>query len=114
MSRYRTPSRSSKYFVDQPLFDLSVRFARMLPAWQKDLAGDLDEGRREDLERRVKMIETAAGKAAPDETLRDFLLQSVTTDASCTALQMRGMPCGKDLLIKMRHRFYFELSEMIK
>lgn len=114
MSKYRMPSRTSKYYVDRTLFDLSVRYARMLPEWKRELAGDPEEGRHDDLVKRVQMIETAAGIAAPDDVLRGYLIESVTTDASCTALQMRGMPCGKDLLIKMRHRFYFELAEMIK
>jgi len=113
MSRYRTPSRSNKYYVDQPLFDLSVRFARMLPEWQKELAGDPEEDRHRDLSKRVQMIRTAAEIAAPDEILRGYLIQSVTSDVSCTALQMNGMPCSKNLLIKMRHRFYYELSNMI-
>lgn len=112
MSRYRTPSRSNKYYVEQPLFDLSVRFARMLPEWQKELIG-ADGDRHRDLTKRIEMIKTAARIAAPDEILQEYLIQSVTSDVSCTALQMRGMPCGKDLLIKMRHRFYYELANMI-
>ena len=113
MSRYRYPQKTSEFYIDPVLYDFCIRYARMVPAWKKELAGDPDKDRREDLQRRIDCVNLAAGKAAPDEVLREYLIQSVTGDVSFIYLQTRGMPCGKNYLQMMRRRFYFELSQVV-
>jgi len=114
VSRYRYPEKGSQYYIDPLLYDFCIRYARMYPAWKKELATDPDEDRRKELNRRIECIDLAAGKAAPDDVLTGYLLQSVTGDnVSVITLQSRGMPCGKDVLQSMRRRFYYELSQIV-
>lgn len=112
--RRRYPSRNSKYYVDRDLYTFAVDYARMMPVWSRELAWETDHDRILELRSRIDIIDKAAEKAAPDEVLKDYLLQSVTCGITFDKLKSRGMPCGKDLYSQIRQAFYYHLAGEIK
>ena len=112
--RRRYPSRKSKYYVDRDLYTFAVDYARMMPVWQKELAGETDGDRIRVLHDRIMTVNHAAREAAPDDILRAYLMQSVTQGCTFDELKGRGMPCGKDLYSQIRQAFYYHLAGEIK
>lgn len=112
MSRHRLPARGSKYYVDPLLYSFSVDYVKMYPAWKKELAKDLPEDRRKDLESRLDIIQSAAAEAAPDDVMRDFLLKGVCEDLSF--IDLVGIPCERKMYYRIRRRFYFAVAARIK
>ena len=114
MRGYRPPSWKSKYYIESNLYHLSINFARMYGAWKKELAGEIEEDRQQDLSRRIEIIETAAEAAAPDDVLRRYLIQAATGGMTYEEIKGRGIPCERKTYYRARKIFFWEISRKIK
>lgn len=134
--QYRRPRRKSKYWVEPEIFDSVVTYCRCYPLWVKELqtlpdtskaivydkdrvqtSGDYDATaetamRREELARKVKLIEDTASEAAPE--MRAWLIRGVTDKGvTLNDLLAQGMPWNKNVYAKARAYFYYLMSRRI-
>lgn len=112
MREYRYPKRGSQYYLETDIYDFCVKYARLLPRWQKELLRS-DCDRKEELQSRVDNIRDIALIAAGDEVMTEYLLKNVSYGQKVKDLQIAGMPCGKNDFARMKRRFYWELANMI-
>lgn len=137
MSKYRPPSRKSKYYLPKEDYLTAVHYARRYPTliaeynvladtagairYDKDrvqTSGDYDSTfeaavRLTEIGDKIHKIENALELATPDNALRRYLQQSVCDGMMEFQLKQRGMKCGHGTFSAMRRRFYFELSKKI-
>ena len=136
MSRYRRTSRKSKYYLSNEMYDTVLHYARNYPQWKAEYSVYEQNGairydklkvqtnssynpteelgiRHAALKEKIDKIESAAKTAAPEETLREFLMLGVCYGMTRYQLEMRNMPCNKNDYAEMRSRFYYELAKMI-
>lgn len=111
MREYRYPKRENAFYLDPDIYDYCVKYARMLPRWEKELKRAEGE-RREELQRRVDAIGEIARRAAGGDVLSEYLLKNVAYGYKLPELP--GIPCGKNAFTRIRHQFYYELSQAIK
>jgi len=113
MREYRYPKRNNDFYLDPDIYDYCVKYARMLPRWEKELRS-AEGDRREELQNRVDAIGEIAERAAGGVVLGDYLLKNVAYGYKLPELQAAGIPCGKNGFTRIRQRFYWELSQAIK
>ena len=137
MSRYRRPTKRSKYYVEKRLYDAAVHWVRLYPDWVAELkeydtgqairydkvnvqtSGTFDpteaEGiRHAELSQKVAMIEDAAREAVTNPILRMWILYGVTNGIPFDQLDAKGIPCGKDLFYESRRAFYYQVAQRIR
>lgn len=135
MSKYRTPSSNSKYFIPKEDYLTAVHYALRYPLWLAELkdARDTSSAIRYDKDKvqtsptdsmiadaairaikisdKVKMIEELLHECAAE--METWLKYSVCYGLTFKQLEAKGMPCGHKMFYTMRRRFYFELSKKI-
>lgn len=134
--KYRRPRKKSPYWVEPEIFDSVVTYCRCYPLWVKELrtlpdtsraivydkdkvqtSGGYDSTaetamRREELFRKVKLIESTAEEAAPE--MCKWILKGVTEkDVTIGDLIAQGMPWNKNTYAKARAYFYYLMSRRI-
>lgn len=136
MSRYRRTSRKSKYYLSNEMYDTVLHYARNYPQWKAEYSiceqggairydkdrvqtyNDYDPTetlgiRRVMLKDKIDRIEAAAKVAAPEDTLREFLILGVCYGMTVYQLTDRKMPCNRNVYAAMRSRFYYELAQLL-
>lgn len=137
MSRYRPPSRKSKYYLPKEDYLTAVHYARRYPLllaeynvladtagairYDKDrvlTSNDFDStfeaaSKLMEISGKLHKIENALELASPSRTLMEYLRQSVCEGVMEYQLKQQGMKCGHGTFSTMRSRFYYELSKKI-
>lgn len=136
MSNYRRPSKKSKWYLDNELYDTVLHYARNYPSWiaeckfydtngairydkeRVQTSGDYDPTettgiRHAMLRDKIDKIEEAAKAAAPEEKLREFLIMGVCYGKTWYQLRAMMIPCNRNEYSSMRGRFYYELAQNI-
>jgi len=135
MAQYRTPAKSSKYYIPKETFLTVVHYCRQYPTWQEELKKEpvvitgidyqrdrvqvspsSDQVERIAVKRvaiyeKCKNVEDTADFVAGD--LARWLIKGVCYGYPYKYLQAKGIPCGKDLYYQIRRRFYYEMSKRI-
>lgn len=136
MSRYRRTSTKSKWYLNNELYDTVLHYARNYPTWKAECeVYDLNGAIRYDKERvqtsgdydptetigirhallmeKISKINAALEIAAPEETLRHFLMLGVCYGLTRFQLEQKQMPCNRNAYAAMRSRFYYELAQIL-
>ena len=134
MSRIRPNiSTKNKYHISRHKYYELKHFCLQYPEWRKELleampiiqspkisrvgySGNFSDPtgeaavRRNELLKRMKMVEQAA--IAADADLFPYILKAVTEDLSYTALEMEyEIPCGRDMYYDRYRKFFWLLSK---
>lgn len=135
MTQYRTPKKTSKYYVPEEVYKTTVHFCRQYPLWVSELKADPDASNAIDYSKEhvqtsnqydptseiaIRRASIASKKKLVDEvahsiagSMDKWLLLGIGNGLTYFQLQQMGVPCGKDMYYNMRQRFYFELSKRI-
>lgn len=136
MSRYRRTSRKSKYYLSNELYDTVLHYARNYPQWKAEYGIYEQNGairydklriqtnndynpteeigiKHASLKEKIDKIENAAKIAAPEDTLREFLMLGVCYGMTVYQLAARKMPCNNREYSAMRSRFFYELAQLL-
>ncbi len=137
MSKYRPPSKKSKYYLPKETYFTVIHYAKQYPVllaeynvladtagairYDKDRvqsSGDYDSTfeaavRLTEIGEKIHKIENALELSAPTKTLRWFLQQSVCFGLTRFQLKQQGMKCRDQHFSDMRSRFFYELSKKI-
>ena len=136
MSNYRRTSKKSRWYLNNELYDTVLHYARNYPVWKAEYefcdingairydkervqtSGDFDPTettgiRHAMLRDKLNKIEEAAQVAAPEETLRHFLILGVCYGKTWYQLRELMIPCNRNEYASMRGRFYYELAQSI-
>lgn len=135
MTQYRTPRKTSKYYVPSEVYLTTVHFCRQYPLWASELDTEPDSGkaidyskeyvqhsnsfdgtseiamRRKMVADKKKLVEDTAHEVAG--VMEKWLIMGVCYGLTYFQLLDRGIPCGKDMYYNLRQRFYYELSKRI-
>ena len=137
MSRYRRPTKKSKYYVEKRLYDAAVHWVRLYPDWVQELkeydtgqairydrvqvqtSGNFDPTeaagiRKAELSQKVELVEDAAREAVKNNVLRMWILYGVTNGIPFDQLAAKGIPCGKDMFYESRRAFYYHVAQRIR
>lgn len=137
MSKYRTPSNKSKYFIPKEDYLTAIHYSLRYPLWKEEVDNMADTSRAicYDKDRvqtsgnydstfeaavritdsyamqKIKMIDDIIALVADgmDYYLRLGVCYGLTFDQ----LKGKGLPCEKDKYYLMRRHYYFELSKRI-
>lgn len=139
MGFYRTPAKSSKYYLPKEEYLTAIHYAlrySYLVAELKTIA-NADTGaairydkekiqtsnlpdltadvaiQRVELEQKIQNIEDALDAATNTKDERKFLKLGVCHGANFWQLERRGIKCGKARYYTMRRIFYFTLAQKI-
>ena len=135
MTRHRAPSKKSKYYLPKESFLTAVHYCKQYPLWAAEietLAGtvkgisydkprvqassDYDPTeeaaiRLSDVSKKKDLLDKIAVEIGGN--LAEWIVYGVCYDVPYYKLQMKGIPCGKDLYYLLRRRFYYEVSKRI-
>lgn len=135
MFKVKTPKKNSKYWVPTEDFRTALHWSLRYPLWIAELSIEPDTGRairydkdkvqtsggfdstmemairRDELRRKVELLEGTVRKVAPD--IYRYLLLGVTQGRTVYQLLDEGMPCSKDYFIERRQQYYYEISKRI-
>ena len=137
MSKYRPPSRKSKYFIPKEDYLTVIHYSLRYPIWKQELDSYADTSRaitydkdkvitsgdcdstfeaavmisESDMARKVKLIDDTISLTSKgmDNWLRLGVCYGLTFDQ----LKVKGMPCERDMYYDMRRHYYYELSQKI-
>lgn len=136
MSKYRIPTKNSKYYVPKETYLTAVHYCKQYPIWAAELAltPNTNKGvsydhdivqtsnqsdataklavKRAEMARKKKLVEDVALQIG-GKKYAWWLLQGVCFDFVWFQLEQRGIPCGRDMYYAMRRKFYYELSMRI-
>lgn len=135
MSKYRTPSTSSKYYIPKEDYLTAIHYSLRYPLWKEEVADmantakaivyDKDKvqsssGYDSTYEAAVRIQEKQSKIQLIDDTIMlvadgmDYWLRlGVCYGLNFDQLKGKGMPCEKDKYYLMRRRYYFEISKRI-
>lgn len=135
MSKYRTPSTSSKYYIPKEDYLTAIHYSLRYPLWKEEVADmantakaivyDKDKvqssgGYDSTYEAAVRIQEKQSKIQLIDDTIMlvaggmDYWLRlGVCYGLTFDQLKGKGMPCEKDKYYLMRRRYYFEISRRI-
>lgn len=135
MTRHRAPSKKSKYYLPKESFLTAVHYCKQYPLWVAEietLAGTVkgisyDKPRVQASsnynpaeEAAIRLSDVSKKKDLLDKiaveiggNLAEWIVYGVCYDMPYYKLQMKGIPCGKDLYYLLRRRFYYEVSKRI-
>ena len=135
MFKVKAPKRDSKFWVPVEDFRTALHWSLRYPLWVAELSVEPDTGqairydrervqtsggydstmetaiRRDELRRKVELLEGTVRKVAPD--IYRYLLLGVTQGRTVYQLLDEGMPCSKDYFIERRQQYYYEISKRI-
>lgn len=135
MSKYRTPSTSSKYYIPKEDYLTAIHYSLRYPLWKEEVADmantakaivyDKDKvqsssGYDSTYEAAVRIQEKQSKIQLIDDTIMlvadgmDYWLRlGVCYGLNFDQLKGKGMPCERDKYYLMRRRYYFEISKRI-
>jgi len=137
MSKYRAPSRKSKYYLPKETYLTVVHYALRYPTLLAeyntlaDTAGairydkdkiqssvDYDSTfeaavKLAEIGKKLRNIEDALEIASPSIALKGYLRKNVCEGSSEYQLIQQGMKCGHNRFSVMRGMFYFELAKKV-
>lgn len=135
MTQYRTPRKTSKYYVPGEVYLTTVHFCRQYPLWMQELETEPDTSKgisydkervqsssqydaTSDIAMRRQMI--AQKKKLVDDTaeavagiMSQWIILGVSHGLTYYQLKQQGIPCGKNMYYALRQRFYYEISRQI-
>ena len=135
MSKYRTPSSNSKYFIPKEDYLTAVHYALRYPLWVAMIqdARDTSTAIRYDKDKvqtspsadmipnaairstelidKVNLIDSIINLCTND--MQYFLRLGVCYGLTFNQLKGQGMPCERDKYYLMRKMFYYNLSQKI-
>lgn len=134
MSKYREPSKKSKYYIPKEDYLTAIHYSLRYPLWKEEVekmadtskaiaydkdrvqtSGDFDST----FEAAVKIMET--GKQSKIQMIDDIIHQvacnmdywlrlGVCYGLTFDQLKGKGMPCERDLYYLIRRHYYYELA----
>ena len=135
MGKYRVPSENSKYYLQREDYLTAVHYALRYPLWIEELKHAADTGKAirydkvkvqtsitgcEVEEVAIRMAELSQKRDLVDAIINevargmdDYIRMAVCFGFTYDQLRERGMPCGRNMYLNIRRRFYFELSKKI-
>lgn len=132
MAKHRTLSTKNKYYLPKETFLTVVHYCKQYPVWEAEFNALLDQNRaieydrdrvqttndydataeaaikRAILSKKMEGVTQTAKDAAGD--LWKWLILGVCYDMPYYALQLKGIPCGKDVYYDRRRKFYFMMA----
>lgn len=135
MTQYRTPKKTSKYYVPEQVYKATVYHCRQYPLWVSELAVEPDTSKaidystdrvqtsnqydpsselamhRQMICRKKDTVDDVARRVAGN--MYEWLILGVGHGLTYYQLRERGIPCGKNLYSSLRQRFYYEMSKLI-
>lgn len=135
MTRHRAPSKKSKYYLPKESFLTAVHYCKQYPLWVAEIetlartvkgisydkprvqaSNDYDPTeeaaiRLSDVSKKKDLLDKIAVEIGGN--LAEWIVYGVCYDVPYYKLQMKGIPCGKDLYYLLRRRFYYEVSKRI-
>ncbi|MBR3374819.1 MAG: hypothetical protein IKG71_03395 [Firmicutes bacterium] len=135
MTRHRAPSKKSKYYLPKESFLTAVHYCKQYPLWVAEIetiagtvkgisydkprvqaSSDYDPTeeaaiRLSDVSKKKDLLDKIAVEIGGN--LAEWIVYGVCYDMPYYKLQMKGIPCGKDLYYLLRRRFYYEVSKRI-
>lgn len=135
MSKHRTPSEKSKYYLPKETFLTVIHYCKQYPLWIAELAlhtdalggidynkervqasGDGDSTsniaiKRAAVSKKKDLVDSVAREVAGNYD--KWIILGTCYDLPYYQLVHRGIPFGKDLYYKLRRAFYFELAKRI-
>lgn len=135
MSKHRTLSEKSKYFIPKETLLMVIHYCKQYPMWEQELSATLDQNKgirydrervqasnnydptsetaikRADIERKKKQVDEAAISVAGN--MYKWLILGVCYDLPYYVLSQKGMPCGRNIYYSKRRQFYYEMSSKI-
>lgn len=137
MSKYRTPSERSKYYIPKEDYLTAIHYSLRYPLWKQEVDSMADTSRAivydkdkvqssngfdSTFEAAVRMTESETAKKIQlvDDTIAlvgkglDYYLRlGVCYGLNFDQLKGKGMPCERDMYYTMRRHYYYELSKRI-
>lgn len=135
MSKYRTPSTNSKYYIPKEDYLTAIHYSLRYPLWKQEVADiantaraityDKDKVQNSNnydstFEAAVRIQEKQHKLQLIDDTIHDvadgldyWLRLGVCYGLTFDQLNGKGMPCEKDKYYLVRRRYYYELSKRI-
>ena len=135
MSKYRTPSTSSKYYIPKEDYLTAIHYSRRYPLWTEEAKALADTSaairydkekvqtttnydstfeaalRLKEINEKIKLVDDTIVMVSG--SLAYWLRLGVCHGLSFDQLKGKGMPCEKDKYYLMRRRYYFEISKRI-
>lgn len=135
MGKYRVPSEKSKFYLPKEDYLTAVHYALRYPLWIEELKLTADTGkairydklkvqtsltgceveevaiRRAELSQKKDLVDGIINEVA--RGMDDFIRLAVCYGFTYDRLHDKGMPCGRNMYLNIRQRFYFELSKKI-
>ena len=135
MGKFRVPSEKSKYYLPKEDYLTAVHYALRYPLWLEELRVTADTGkgirydklkvqtsiigtevedvaiRRAELSQKKEMVDEIINEVS--RGMDDYIRMAVCFGFSYDQLHFKGMPCGRNMYLSIRQRFYFELSKKI-
>ena len=135
MGKYRIPSEKSKYYLPKEDYLTAVHYALRYPLWIEELKLTADTGKAIRYDRlkvqtsisgcevedvAIRRVELSQKKDLVDKIISevshgmdDYVRMAVCFGFTYEQLHLKGMPCGRNMYLNIRQRFYFELSKKI-
>lgn len=135
MSKHRTLSRKSKYYLPKETFLTVVHYCKQYPLWADEIrhTADTRGALTYDKDRvqtsndydptsstAMRLAEVSAKKEAVDQVavdvggvIAEWLILGVCYGVPFFQLRDKGIPCGKDMYYDRRRKFYFEMAKKI-
>ena len=137
MSKYRTPSEKSKYFIPKEDYLTAIHYSLRYPIWKEEVEIMADTSKAitydkdkvqsfsdydSTMERAIKIAESNKQHKMQiiDDTIQkvaggmDYWLRlGVCYGLTFDQLKGKGMPCERDSYYLMRRKYYFELVKRI-
>ena len=137
MSKYRPPSRKSKYFIPKEDYLTAIHYSLRYPIWKQELDSYADTARaitydkdkvitsgdydstfeaavkisESDKAKKVQMIDDTISMVA--KGLDNWLRLGVCYGLTFEQLKSKGLPCERDMYYEIRRHYYYELSKKI-
>lgn len=135
VSRYRLPTKSSKYYLPREEYITAVHWCLRYPAWVEELSIEPDTvmairydvervqtspnydatyetaARRAAISQKKEMLEEIISSIAPE--IYRYLLLGVAYGRTEYQLRDMGMPCGHRYYSERRQRVYYEIAKRI-
>lgn len=135
MSKYRTPSTNSKYYIPKEEYLTAIHWCLRYPLWCAELELEPDTSkaieydsdpvqtsnnsdpvsslalRRVELARKKKLLEDTIREV--DESIYQYLLLGIGYGFTEYQLRQKGMPCGHNYYYSRRQQILYEIAKKI-
>lgn len=136
MSKYRVPSKKSKYYIPKEDYLTAIHYSLRYPLLKQEVedmantaraitydkekvqtSTDYDSTyeaavRIQDKQKKIQLIDDTIEMVAGDE-LAIYLRKGVCHGFNYNQLKSAGMPCGESYYYDMRRHYYYELIKKI-